>query len=66
MQAIQAANQLASEQANQLLQIRTMLLAQQTAIAARNQALTDKEAQETAADAQFRSGSYTPSTSRSW
>ncbi len=66
MQAIQAANQFASQQSNQLLQIRAMLLAQQTAVAARNQAVTDKEAQETAADAQFRSGSYTPSTPRSW
>ena len=49
MQAIQAANQLASNQAAQLLQIRSLLLAQQNAMVARFQAEMDKEAQQMAA-----------------
>jgi P-type conjugative transfer protein TrbJ len=48
MQAIGYANQLASQQANQLLQIRAMLIAQQTANATREQARVDREAQEAA------------------
>ena len=43
------ASQLASHQANQLLQIRGLLVAQQNTIATRNQALADREAQEAAA-----------------
>jgi type IV secretion system protein TrbJ len=66
MQAIQAANQIASQEANQLLQIRGILLAQENALAARNQAVMDKEARETAAGNQFRSGTLTPSTPKSW
>jgi P-type conjugative transfer protein TrbJ len=47
MQAIGYANQLASQQANQLLQIRGLLIAQQNAIATRRmQALADREAQQ--------------------
>ena len=49
MQAIGFANQLASEQSNQLLQIRALLMAQQNVIATRNQALADREAQQQAA-----------------
>jgi P-type conjugative transfer protein TrbJ len=49
MQALQAANQLASNQAAQLLQIRTLLLAQQTAEATRAEAVVDKEARQQAA-----------------
>ncbi|MCY0386742.1 P-type conjugative transfer protein TrbJ [Robbsia sp. Bb-Pol-6] len=66
MQAIQAANQLASAQNNQLLQIRGMLAAQATAQATRAQNVADREAMEAAAGSQFRSGSYTESPSRSW
>lgn len=66
MQAIQYANQLASQQTNQLLQIRALLIAQQNAIATRMQAEADKEAQTMAADEQFRSGSYRASTNRTW
>lgn len=66
MEAIGYANQLASQQAHQLLQIRGLLLAQQNAIATRMQAEADKEALTTAADEQFRSGSYKPSTGRTW
>ena len=66
MQAIGYANQLASQQANQLLQIRGLLMAQQNAIATRNQALADREAQEAASSEQLRKGSYKPSPARSW
>jgi P-type conjugative transfer protein TrbJ len=49
MEAIQAANQLASAQTNQLLQIRSLLVAQQNAAATLAQAQADKEAQQAAA-----------------
>lgn len=51
MQALGYASQLASHQSNQLLQIRALLIAQQNAIATRNLALADREAQEAAAHA---------------
>ena len=51
MQAIGYANQLASQQANQLLQIRGLLIAQQNAVATQMQAQADKEAQQAAAHA---------------
>jgi len=64
MQALGYANQLASHQSNQLLQIRALLIAQQNAIATRNQALADREAREAAATEAIRSGTFkrTPST----
>lgn len=51
MQAIGYANQLASNQANQLLQIRSLLIAQQNAVASKMQADADREAQQAAAHA---------------
>lgn len=54
MQAIGFANQLASQQANQLLQIRGLLIAQQNAVASKMQADADKEAQQQAAGATSR------------
>lgn len=66
LQAIQYANQLASAQANQILQMRTILLAQANAIATRNQALADKEAQEAAAGEQLRRSQYQPSPVVNW
>ena len=66
MQAIGYANQLASHQANQLLQIRGLLIAQQNVMATRNQVLADREAQEAAASAMLRSGTYRASPARSW
>jgi P-type conjugative transfer protein TrbJ len=44
MEALQYANQLAAHQANQLLQIRHLLIAQHNAINAQNQAKVDQEA----------------------
>jgi P-type conjugative transfer protein TrbJ len=49
VKAIGYTNQLASQQANQLLQIRGLLIAQQNADITRNQALANKEAQQQAA-----------------
>lgn len=66
MRAIQAANQLASAQTNQLLQIRGLLIAQQNAAITRAQVVADREAQMTAGDEQFRSGTYTKSPKKSW
>lgn len=49
LEAIQTANQLASTQANQLLQIRSLLIAQQNAVASSQLLDADKEALEAAA-----------------
>jgi P-type conjugative transfer protein TrbJ len=66
MQAIGYANQLASHQANQLLQIRALLVAQQNAVATQMQAQADKDAKTQAADEQFRRGTYRASPVRVW
>lgn len=58
MKAIQFANQIASQQANQLLQIRGLLLAQQTAFAAQQQATLDRQAKASAAGNELRKGGY--------
>lgn len=62
VKAIQYASQISSQQANQLLQIRALLLAQQGAEAARSQAELDKEAKATAASEQLRRVQFVPST----
>uniref|UniRef100_UPI003D057C6D P-type conjugative transfer protein TrbJ n=1 Tax=Alcaligenes faecalis TaxID=511 RepID=UPI003D057C6D len=62
LQAIGYANQLASQQANQLLQIRTMLTAQHTAEAARIAAELDAEARGEAMEERMRSWTYKPSS----
>lgn len=66
VQAIGYANQLASHQSNQLLQIRALLIAQQNVIATRNQALSDREAKEFAANEKFLKGTFRPSPVREW
>lgn len=66
MEALQYANMLASQSANQLLQIRAMLLAQQQAQAMQDQAALDRQAQEDAAAARLRAGSYGYSSARTW
>lgn len=66
MQALQAANQLASAQTNQLLQIRGMLAAQSQAAATMAQQQADRQAQQDAADETFRSGSFKKSTVVQW
>jgi P-type conjugative transfer protein TrbJ len=66
VQAIGYANQLASHQANQLLQIRALLIAQQNAVATRSEVIADREAREAAAAVQLRAGTYQPSPVRTW
>ena len=66
MEALGYANQLASHQANQLLQIRALLIAQQNAIVTRQQVIADREAQEAAAAEQLRKSRYKPSPKREW
>jgi P-type conjugative transfer protein TrbJ len=66
MEAIGYANMLASQQSNQLLQIRGLLLAQHTAAAAQLQAQADREARNQVAREQFRGGVYTASPVREW
>ena len=60
LQAIGYANQLASQQANQLLQIRTMMAAQHTVIAAKEQADADRLALEQAAQERLYQGLQEP------
>ena len=62
MAAIGFANQLASNQANQLLQIRALLIAQQNAMATRANADADKEAQRSAASKALRNGTLSRGT----
>jgi P-type conjugative transfer protein TrbJ len=66
MQALQAANQLASAETNQLLQIRGLLVSSQNAEATRASAVADREAIQAAADARFRAGKFRKSPPRSW
>lgn len=66
MEAIQLANQLASEQAVQLMQIRSLLLAQQAAEVARLQADADKEAMAKAAHEQAIRGQFEKSDRIVW
>jgi P-type conjugative transfer protein TrbJ len=66
MEAIGYANMLASQQSNQLLQMRGLLVAQHTAAVAQMQAKADREAREAAAGENFRRGTFVPSPPRSW
>jgi type IV secretion system protein TrbJ len=66
MKAIQAGNQLASNQANQLLQIRSLMMTQQNAIATKMQADADREAQYAAASEQLRRSKYQKSPVVNW
>jgi P-type conjugative transfer protein TrbJ len=58
LEAIGYANQLASHQSNQLLQIRALLISQQNALATRSQAVADREAREAAASEAIRVGTF--------
>ena len=60
LQVLQAANELASEQTNQLLQIRGLLVAQQNALATQMAVQNDKEARAVALEETFKGGKYTP------
>lgn len=66
MQAIQAANQLASAQTNQLLQIRSLLIAQQNAQATSNQIGADHDSRQIAADKRALRGQNSRSAEKGW
>jgi len=66
MAALQAANQLASAETNQLLQIRGLMVAQQNAAATRALAIADKEAIQAAGDERFRRGTFKKSSGKTW
>jgi P-type conjugative transfer protein TrbJ len=67
MQALGYANQLASQQANQLLQMRAMLLAQHQVIATRMQAEVDLDAKQQAAHAASTESRIAPTSSpKNW
>lgn len=66
LQALGYANQLASAQSNQLLQIRALLIAQQNALTARMQAEANREAQQEAASRAIRAGALANSRQIAW
>lgn len=66
MQAIQSANQLASAQTNQLLQIRSLLIAQQTALGTAAQIEADRDAQRLAASNRALAGRNSKSSDKQW
>jgi len=56
MQAIQAASQIAAQQAEQLMEIRALMISEQNALAARQQTLANEEAMKQAASEKFLNG----------
>jgi len=66
LEAVQAANQLASAQAEQLMQIRMLMVAQQTATTAQSQTKEDTSAQQKAAAKKLREPRHVPSPGRGW
>jgi len=66
MQAIQSANQLASAQTNQLLQIRSLLIAQQNALATSAQVEADRDAQRLVASNRALAGRNSKSSDKEW
>lgn len=66
LEAIQYANQLSSHQANQLLQLRALLMAQIAAENARQQTTAAREARQQAADELCTESRYKESSGRGW
>ncbi len=66
MEAIGYANQLASQQANQLLQIRALLIAQQNAATTRMQAQMAEEAKMVASGRKLRTGTFKNTPEKAW
>ena len=60
------ANQLASAQVNQLIQLRSALMAQQTAFGMRQKAIEDLEAQQRAVAQELRKGDFEKSSGKAW
>lgn len=65
-QAIQAASELASAENHQLMQIRSLMIAQHNAQATRAAAIANKEAIYAVGDERFRAGQFKKSTPKSW
>lgn len=66
LEAIQAANQFASHQSNQLLQIRALLMAQQEAENARAQTIADREARLEVINEKMQESRYKESPKTEW
>lgn len=66
LQALQYSNQLSSQQANQLLLIRALLIAEQNASVTEKQARNNLVAQEQASSARLRKGGFAASPFRTW
>jgi type IV secretion system protein TrbJ len=66
LQAVQANGQLGAAQADQLLKIRSLLVAQSNAQAIRDQTEVDRKAQEAEAAARLRGGSFAINPGQSW
>jgi P-type conjugative transfer protein TrbJ len=66
LEAIQSANQLASAQAEQLMQIRMLMVSQQAATTTQSQAKEDTSAQEKAVAKKLREPRYVPTPGRGW
>jgi P-type conjugative transfer protein TrbJ len=66
LEAIGYANQLASSQTNQLLQIRSLLVSNQIAVATRQQVLADREAREQASSNSLRKNTMVSSPTTTW
>lgn len=66
MEAIQLANQLASQQSHQLMQIRTLLVQQQSASVAISQTRNAQEALQQAADEKARAGEFRPGINKGY
>lgn len=66
LEAIQSANQLASAQAEQLMQIRMLLVAQQAATTTQHQSTQDTSAQQKAAAKKLRERRYVPAAGGGW
>ena len=66
LEAIQLANQLASHQDAQLMQIRTLMVQEQGMVAASSQAAANRSAKELAAEGQLRKGEFKKSDDKSW
>lgn len=66
MEAIQLANQLASQQSHQLMQIRTLLVQQQSASVALSQTINAHNALQHAADEKARAGEFRPGINKGY
>lgn len=66
MEALQSGNQLSSEQAHQLLQIRAMMVSEDAAASAQREAEAAEDARAIASRKQFSTVNYTASGGQSW